>query len=81
MCHPKPDDKEKNQGLKKTHVGDMMTNLDEEEKEPTTSRSITDEEVKESVTPRSKMGSNIVNNTPKKIGSSHSIRHKGPRNN
>jgi hypothetical protein len=48
-------------------MGDMTTNLDEKKEEP--------------MTPRSKMGSNIVNNTPREIGFSHSIRHKDPRNN
>jgi hypothetical protein len=39
-----------------------------------------EEEEEEPTTPRLKMGSNDVNNTPKDIGSTHSMRYKGPQN-
>ncbi len=52
---------------------DMTKKLDEEQKKLATLMSIMDEEMKELTTPRSEMGSNIVNNTPREIGSTHFI--------
>jgi hypothetical protein len=70
---PGLDDEEESEGPKTTLLGDTMTKLDEEEEKPTTLKLVMDEELEEPVTLRSKMGLNIVNNTPRKIGSTHSI--------
>jgi guanylate kinase len=68
----------KSKGPKTTHLKDRMTNSNEEEEEPMTARLVMDEEAEELATPKSKMDSNIVNNTPREIGSSHFVRHKSP---
>jgi hypothetical protein len=44
-----------------------MIDLDEKEEELVTPKSVMDEEAKESASPRSKMGSNHVNNTPREL--------------
>jgi len=46
-----------------------------------TPRSKMDEKMEELTTPRSELGSNDVNNTPKEIGYAHYIKNIGPRNN
>jgi hypothetical protein len=50
-----------------------MTNSNEKEEEPMTPRLVMDEEAEELATPRSKMDSNIVNNTPREIGYAHFV--------
>ncbi len=52
--------------------------MDKEVEEPMTLMFKLDKEAKESVTPRSKMGSTNVNSTPRKIGFTHFVRHKSP---
>jgi hypothetical protein len=47
--------------------------LDKEEEESTTPRLEMDDEVIEPTIPRSEMGSNNVNNTPKEIGFAHFV--------
>jgi len=44
-----------------------MTNSNEKKEELVTPMLVMDEEVEEPVTPRSKMGSNHVNNTPREL--------------
>jgi hypothetical protein len=56
-----------------------MINSNEKKEESMTPRLVLDKEAEELATPRSKMGSNDVNNKFLKIGSTHSFRHKGPR--
>jgi hypothetical protein len=86
-------DEEESEGLETTHPRDTMTNSDEEEEKSVTPRSEMDKEVeelmtsrfeldkeaKESAIPRSEMGSNNVNSTPRKFGFVHFVRHKSPK--
>jgi hypothetical protein len=67
------DDEEESEGPETTHSRDTITNLNEEEEEPVTPRLVMDKEAEELTTPRLEMGSNIVNNTPREIGSTHSV--------
>ncbi len=59
----RPNDEKENEGPETTHLRDKTLYSNEEDEEPTTPKSIMDEEVKEPVMPRPEMGSNVVNIT------------------